>query len=147
MNVAVNSPFNTFILPCNHFSIFKNRLGSDFILRGYFEDEKLVGFTSVIRHGKELETYFLGYDVSIQRENMLYLNMLYDIIGCGISQGFKRIILGRTALEIKSSVGAKPVELNGFMRHSYSPVHSNLRWIFPLLEPKAKWIQRHPFKD
>jgi hypothetical protein len=147
LHVAINSPFNTFILPFNHFSIFKKQLGSDFILRGYYENEKLVGFTSVIRHGEELETYFLGYDVNIQREKMLYLNMLYDIIDCGISQGFKRIILGRTALEIKSSIGAKPVELNGFMRHSYSLVHSNLPWIFPLLEPKAKWIQRHPFKD
>ncbi len=147
LHVAINSPFNTFILPSKHFSIFKKQLCSDFILRGYYENEKLVGFTSVIRHGKELETYFLGYDVSIQREKMLYLNMLYDIIDCGIAQGFHRIILGRTALEIKSSIGAKPVELNGFMRHSYSLVHSNLLWIFPLLEPKANWIQRNPFKD
>ena len=67
---------------------------------------------------------------------MLYLNMLYDIIGCGIAQGFQRIILGRTALEIKSSIGAKPIKLNGFMHHSFSIVHQNLSWIFPFLEPK-----------
>jgi hypothetical protein len=147
LHVAINSPFNTFILPFNHFSIFKKQLGSDFILRGYYENEKLVGFTSVIRHGKELETYFLGYDVSIQREKMLYLNMLYDLINCGIVQGFERIIFGRTALEIKSSVGAEAVPLKGIMRHSFGVIHRNLSWIFPLLEPKAKWIQRHPFKD
>ena len=105
-----------------------------------------MGFTSLIRHGKELETYFLGFDNTIQREKMLYLNMLYDIVGCGIAQGFERIILGRTALEIKSSIGAKPVQLNGYMHHSYSIVHQNLSWIFPFLEPKANWIQRHPFK-
>jgi hypothetical protein len=147
LHVAENAPFNTFILPEKHFSTFKQQLGEDFILRGYFENEQLVGFTTVIRHGNELETYFLGYDDSIQREKMLYLNMLYDLVNCGITQGFERIILGRTALEIKSSVGAIPVQLNGFMQHSYSLIHQNLSWIFPFLEPKTNWIQRHPFKD
>ena len=146
LHVAKNSPFNTFILPLHHFSTFKEKLGDDFIVRGYFLENQLVGFTSLIRHGKELETYFLGFDNSIQKEKMLYLNMLYDIIGCGISQGFQRIILGRTALEIKSSIGAKPIKLNGFMHHSFSIVHQNLSWIFPFLEPKVSWIQRHPFK-
>lgn len=147
LQVVKNSPFNTFILPSKHFSTFKQNLGDDFILRGYFLDNQLVGFTSLIRHGKELETYFLGFENTIQREKMLYLNMLYDIIGCGIAEGFERIILGRTALEIKSSIGAKPVQLNGFMHHSFSIVHQNLSWIFPFLEPKANWIQRHPFKS
>jgi hypothetical protein len=147
LHVAKNAPFNTFILPETHFSTFKKQLGNDFILRGYYENEQLVGFTTVIRHGQELETYFLGYDDTIQREKMLYLNMLYDLIECGITQGFDRIILGRTALEIKSSIGAIPVQLNGFMRHSYGVVHQNLSWIFPFLDPKSTWIQRHPFKD
>ena len=147
LHVAKNALFNTFILPETHFSVFKKQLGEDFILRGYYKNDQLVGFTTVIRHGTELETYFLGYDDTIQREKMLYLNMLYDIIQCGILQGFKRIILGRTALEIKSSIGAIPVQLNGFMRHSFAIVHQNLSWIFPFLEPKSNWIQRHPFKD
>ena len=146
LQVAKNSPFNTFILPSNHFSTFKEKLGDNFIVQGYFLENQLVGFTTLIRHGKELETYFLGFDHSIQREKMLYLNMLYYIIGYGISQGFQRIILGRTALEIKSSIGAKPIKLNGFMHHSFSIVHQNLSWIFPFLEPKVNWIQRNPFK-
>ena len=147
LHVASNAPFNTFILPQNHFSSFKKNLGSEFILRGYYFDNQLVGFTSVIRHGKELETYFLGYDESIQRDKMLYLNMLYDMIDCGISQGFERIILGRTALEIKSSIGAEAVYLKGIMRHNFGLIHSNLSWIFPLLEPASPWIERHPYKD
>lgn len=147
LHVAKNAPFNTFILPKKHFSSFKKHLGSDFILRGYYLENQLVGFTTVIRHGKELETYFLGYDEKIQREKMLYLNMLYDLINCGIIQGFERIILGRTALEIKSSIGAKAVRLEGLMRHRFSMIHTNLSWIFPLLEPDTTWIERHPYKD
>ncbi|WP_459494967.1 hypothetical protein [Aquirufa lenticrescens] len=147
LHVAKNAPFNTFILPKKHFSSFKKHLGSDFILRGYYLKNQLVGFTTVIRHGKELETYFLGYDEKIQREKMLYLNMLYDLINCGIIQGFERIILGRTALEIKSSIGAKAVRLEGLMRHRFGMIHTNLSWIFPLLEPATTWIERHPYKD
>ena len=146
-HVAKNAPFNTFILPSNHFSTFKKYVGTDFILRGYFLDNLLVGFSTVIRHGDELETYFLGYDETIQREKMLYLNMLYDMVDCGIAEGFNRIILGRTALEIKSSIGAKATVLKGIMRHRFGLIHTNLSWIFPLLEPDAKWIERHPFKD
>jgi hypothetical protein len=147
LHVAENAPFNTFILPSNHFSSFKKYVGTDFILRGYFLDNQLVGFSTVIRHGEELETYFLGYDETIQREKMLYLNMLYDMVECGITEGFSRIILGRTALEIKSSIGAKATQLKGIMRHRFGLIHRNLSWIFPLLEPEAKWIERHPFKD
>lgn len=147
LHVAKNAPFNTFILPKTHFSTFKKYLGSDFILRGYYLENQLVGFTTVIRHGKELETYFLGYDEKIQREKMLYLNMLYDLINFGINQGFECIILGRTALEIKSSIGGKAVNLEGIMRHRFSVIHANLSWIFPLLEPAATWIERHPYKD
>lgn len=147
LHVAKNAPFNTFILPKKHFSSFKKHLGSDFILRGYYLENQLVGFTTVIRHGKELETYFLGYDEKIQREKMLYLNILYDLINCGIIQGFERIILGRTALEIKSSIGAKAVRLEGLMRHRFGMIHTNLSWIFPLLEPATTWIERHPYKD
>lgn len=147
LHVAKNAPFNTFILPSDHFTTFKKQLGNDFILRGYYLDDQLVGFTTVIRHGKELETYFLGYDETIQRDKMLYLNMLYDIVAFGIQEGFERIVLGRTALEIKSSIGANAVELHGFMRHSFGLIHKNLSWIFPFLEPKTTWIERHPYKD
>jgi hypothetical protein len=41
---------------------------------------------------------------------MLYLNMLYDMT-YSINKGFKEIIFARTALEIKSSVGARPIQM------------------------------------
>ena len=78
---------------------------------------------------------------------MLYLNMLYNMTEFGITHQFKKIIFGRTALEIKSSIGATPIQLHGFMRHSNSLIHKNLSWIFTLLEPNTNWLERHPFKD
>jgi predicted N-acyltransferase len=146
LHVAENAPFNTFYLPKNHFYLLKEKLKDDFMLYGYFIDGKLIGFNTLIKNGKSLDTYFLGYDEKIQKEKMLYLNMLYDMIACGISLKFKNIIFGRTALEIKSSVGAIDIPMFGFMRHSQPLINQFLGLIFNYLEPETTWKKRNPFK-
>ena len=146
MHVAENAPFNTFYLPKNHFYVLKEKLTNDFMLYGYFIDGKLIGFNTLIKNGKSLDTYFLGYDDKIQKEKMLYLNMLYDMIACGISLKFENIIFGRTALEIKSSVGATDTPMFGFMQHSQPLINQFLGRIFNYLEPETAWKRRSPYK-
>jgi predicted N-acyltransferase len=146
MHVAENAPFNTFYLPKNHFYVLKEKLTNDFMLYGYFIDGKLIGFNTLIKNGKSLDTYFLGYDDKIQKEKMLYLNMLYDMIACGISLKFENIIFGRTALEIKSSVGATDTSMFGFMQHSQPLINQFLGRIFNYLEPETAWKRRSPYK-
>lgn len=145
-HVAKNAPFNTFFLARNHFSFFKEIMKDDFLLYGYFLDEKLIGFNTLIKNGAVMDTYFLGYDESIQREKMLYLNMLYDMIAYSINQGFSSIVFARTALEIKSSVGAKPVKMYGLITHSNTLINHNIGRFFNYLEPKTEWQERNPFK-
>jgi len=146
LHVAEHAPFNTFYLPKNHFYVLKEKLKDDFMLYGYFMEEKLIGFNTLIKNGKSLDTYFLGYDEKIQKEKMLYLNMLYDMIACGISLQFKKIIFGRTALEIKSSVGAIDTPMYGFMRHRQLIINHFIGKIFNYLEPVNIWRRRSPFK-
>jgi predicted N-acyltransferase len=146
VHVAKNAPFNTFFLTKNHFRVCKENLKDNFLFYGYFLGQKLIGFNTLIRNGKSMDTYFLGYDDSIQREKMLYLNMLYDMIAYSINKGFEEIIFSRTALEIKSSVGAKPVEMFGFMEHSNPRINKHVYRIFPYLEPTVVWQERNPFK-
>ncbi len=144
--VAKNAPFNTFFLAKNHFSTLKKQCDNRFQLFGYFLNDKLVGFHTLLLNAETLETYFLGYDETIQKENMLYLNMLYNMTEFGIENGFKRIIFGRTALEIKSSIGAKPVNMSGFIYHNNKLINKYIGKIFKQLEPELIWQQRHPFK-
>ena len=144
--VAKNAPFNTFFLVKNHFSTLKGQCGNRFQIFGYFLNEKVVGFHTLLLNDETLETYFLGYDETIQKENMLYLNMLYNMTEYGIEKGFKRIIFGRTALEIKSSIGAKPVNMSGFIFHNNKLINRFMAKIFKQLEPELNWQQRHPFK-
>ena len=145
-HVALNAPFNTFFLAKNHFSTFKKQCGSRFRICGYFLNDELIGFHSILLNGETLETYFLGYDEIHQKENMLYLNMLYNMTEFGIENGFKKIIFGRTALEIKSSIGAIPISMSGFIMHTNSLINKFIDKIFNGLEPEVNWQQRHPFK-
>jgi predicted N-acyltransferase len=144
--VAKNAPFNTFFLSKNHFSTLKGQCGNRFQIFGYFLNKELVGFHTLLLNDETLETYFLGYNDHIQKENMLYLNMLYNMTEYGIENGFKRIIFGRTALEIKSSIGATPVQMSGFIYHNNKLINRFIGKIFRNLEPEVHWQQRHPFK-
>jgi predicted N-acyltransferase len=146
LHVASNAPFNSFFLPKNHFSVLKEKLLADFMLFGYFMDGQLIGFKTMISNGNVLDTYFLGYDDTIQKEKMLYLNMLYDMTSHAIHNGFSKIIFGRTALEIKSSIGAKPEEIIGLMKHSNKTINRFLPFFFNYLEPKTVWQERNPFQ-
>jgi hypothetical protein len=96
--VAKNAPFNTFFLAKNHFSTMKKQCQNHFLIFGYFLQDKLVGFHTILSNGSVLETYFLGYDAKIQKENMLYLNMLYNMTAYGIENGYKSEELAKELL-------------------------------------------------
>ncbi|NRS90016.1 putative N-acyltransferase [Flavobacterium sp. 7E] len=147
MNVAKNAPFNTFYLTENHFEVFKSCLKDNFLFYGYFIDDTLIGFNTLIKNGVDIDTYFLGYDEQYQREKMLYLNMLYDMIAYSINKGYKRIVFARTALEIKSSVGATPANMLGLMKHSNPIINLFVSKAFRYFEPEMQWQQRNPFKE
>lgn len=145
-HVAKNAPFNSFFLSKNHFTELKKIWKDNFLFYGYFIDDKLIGFNTLIKNGEAMDTYFLGYDDTIQRDKLLYLNMLYDMIAYSIKKKFKTIIFARTALEIKSSVGAKPETMYGLMEHKNPIFNYFLTYFFYYLEPKTVWKKRNPFK-
>jgi predicted N-acyltransferase len=147
MKVAANAPFNTFYLPANHFEVFKESLKDQFLFYGYFIQEELIGFNTLIKNGNDIDTYFLGYDEKYQREKMLYLNMLYDMVAYSINKGYRKIIFARTALEIKSSIGANPTEMYGLMQHSNVFINLFISKTFRYFEPKIQWQQRNPYKE
>ena len=146
LNVTKNAPFNTFYLSENHFASLKQHLHNNFHFYGYFENNIMIGFDTLIKNGHSMETYFLGYDDAVQRERMLYLNMLYDMIAFSINKNFKEIVFARTALEIKSSVGAKPIPMYGFIKHSNLIINKLLPMIFKYFEPKISWKERNPYQ-
>jgi hypothetical protein len=147
-SVSDNAGVNSFKLPKTHFYELKKQLGTKFKLFGHFMDERLVGFYSLILNGNHLETYFLGYDQNLQHKHQMYLNMLYDMAFFGIEQGFESVIFARTAMEIKSSVGAKPYAMAVYIKHSNTFLANRiLKLIVTYMNPVQVWEERHPFKD
>ncbi|AZA52085.1 8-amino-7-oxononanoate synthase [Chryseobacterium sp. G0201] len=145
-NVAENAPFNTFFLAENHFQSMKENLNQNFKIFGYFLDQKLIGFYTLILNNEDIDTYFLGYNKELQKEKQLYLNMLLDMVESSINNKFKRIIFGRTALEIKSTIGAEPIEIFGLIKHNNILLNQFMGRLFSSLNPKAEWVQRRPFR-
>lgn len=146
-NVSNNAKINTFILPENHFYAFKKQLGENFKVFGYYLQGELIGFFTLLKNKKQLETYFLGYDSVHQYKNQLYLNMLYDMAEFGINNQFESIVYARTAMEIKSSVGAKPRDMVMYLKHTNWLMNTILKYIFKLMNPSNQWQERHPFKS
>lgn len=146
-NVSDNAKINTFILPKRHFCSLKVHLQEKFRVIGYYLDGGLVGFYTLIMNNDVLETYFLGYDSEHQYDNQLYLNMLYDMAQFGIENSFKNIAYCRTAMEIKSSVGAKAVPMSMYMKHTNGVLNALLQQIFKLMNPSREWEERHPFQQ
>jgi len=146
-NVSDNAGVNSFKLHNNHFLELKQKLRDDFKIVGYFIDNELVGFFSLIPNGHKLETYFLGYDTKLQRKHQIYLNMLFDMVDYGISNAYKEIVFARTAMEIKSSVGAKPFEMSIYLKHTNTFVlNPILKNVVKFMNPVRHWDERHPFK-
>ena len=79
----------------------------EFSLYGYFLENRLVAFRSSIETTNKLIAHYVGFDSEINAEAKIYQRMLFDYVEEGITKQLPAIHLGRTALEIKSTVGAE----------------------------------------
>jgi predicted N-acyltransferase len=145
--IASNVGFNAFTLHPNYFLNLKKHLGDKFQLIGFFLEGKMVAFCTCIFNGMELEAHFLGLDHNVNREYLVYLNILYSIIDMAIYYRMHSINFARTALEIKSSVGAVPCDLSIYLRHRNRISSSVIKFVFEKLTPEEDWQPRSPFKD
>ena len=145
-NIVKNAPFNTLFLNERYFYGLKEYLKDDFKLIGYFIEDKLIGFYTLLFGKNDVDAHFLGLDHDYNNKYQVYLNMLYDMIRMGIEHGKKEVIMARTALEIKSSVGAEPFGMFVYTKFQNPVINTFLRsfaadWVKP-----EKWTQRSPFK-
>ncbi|HLP95865.1 MAG TPA: GNAT family N-acetyltransferase [Saprospiraceae bacterium] len=146
-DIANNAGFNMVDLNEHYLAALKKDLHEHFQMYAYYLDGKLVAFYTMIWNHDELEAHFLGYEKSLNHDYQLYLNILYDIIKMGIEGGSKQIVFARTALEIKSSVGAVAHDLYCYLRHQNAVANRFVPTILDYLKPVEEWQPRHPFKD
>jgi predicted N-acyltransferase len=144
--IASTAEFNLIYLQKGYFLNLKRHLKQDFCVKGYFINGELVGFLSALRNGRELEAHFLGLKEEYNFSHQLYLNILYELVRIGIDWQVNDIIYARTALEIKSSVGAEPYNMYNYLRHRNNLSSKMLKSLFEYLQPEPPvWQPRHPF--
>ncbi|MFK7781569.1 GNAT family N-acetyltransferase [Psychroserpens sp.] len=145
-NVSDNAGVNSFKLHKAHFYHLKKELNNGFKIFGYYLNEELVGFYSLIKNYNKLETYFLGYKQESQHEYQMYLNMLFDMASFGIENKYNQVIFARTAMEIKSSIGAKPKQMQIYLKHTNNMfANTIMKLVVKYANPVRDWDERHPF--
>ncbi len=144
--VAKNAGFNMVDLNERYLAALKRDLGDHFKMFGYYRDGELLAFYTTIQNGQELDAHFLGYDKSRNHDLQLYLNILYDIVRIGLNAGCCTIVFARTALEIKSSIGAVAHSLWCYVRHQNGLFNNFTATILDYLKPVETWQPRHPFR-
>ena len=144
-NTIDNADFNAQVLDLNTYSYLKDTYKNLFTVIGYFLDEKLVGFLSAMKNGDNLDAHFIGIDYSLNKTYAIYPRILNDYVRLGIETSSEQINLGRTASEIKSTLGAKPQTLTCYFKHKNPFLNLLLKPIVRRASIKT-YKQHQPFK-
>ncbi len=129
------------LLLCYHKS-----LGDRYRVIGFQDNDEISGFISYIIDGDKMFAMHLGINKEADRYGKLYQRMLYTLVEEAFKNGVNRINLGRTGAEIKSTLGAYPIE-NSFVVFTRSKA---LLFLFKLyakyIQKKFIYTYRNPFK-
>jgi hypothetical protein len=110
------------------------------------KDGRAAGFVTVVKDGATAVGYYLGYDRAANETTPLYFRLLYAAVETSLAMGCRRISFGRTALEPKARLGARPVALRCWIRHRVPVVNVALRR-FLREAPHDVAPERSPFSE
>ena len=133
-------------LDADYFSELKKTIGDKFTFTGYFLKDKLVAFRTSFLLNDILEAHFIGLDYKLNKELDLYQNILYDYIKEAFENNLSSVYFGRTASEIKSTVGAVAYNLTCYIRHRNTFSNAIIKPFIEYLQP-SEWVPRSPFKE
>jgi hypothetical protein len=144
-NTISNADFNAQVLDLSTYIKLRALYKDNFIVKAYFYDEKLVGFLSALDNNNHLDAHFIGLDYELNKTYAIYPRILNDYVRLGIKRQVSQINFGRTASEIKSTIGATPESLVCYTRHRHNVINKLLK---PFIgQVKIKEFKQHePFK-
>jgi hypothetical protein len=117
----------------------------DFEIRTYHLNNVCVGFMTAVICGDRCEAHIVGLDYEHNREHGIYQRMLYDYVEVAIARHCTHLVFGRTAAEIKSTIGAFAVDLTVMIRHARKISNTLLSLILNYVKPSA-FPQRQPYQ-
>ena len=143
--VLEKSDFNFGKITAQSFIGFKTNLKDNFSFMGYFLDDVLIGFSTAMTHHKMMDANFVGLDYLYNNKYALYQRMLYDFVERAITENLVEIRLGRTAEEIKSCLGAEPMDMELYVKHKNAISNKVVKSIIKTVKPSSFKLHQ-PFK-
>lgn len=133
-------------LPVTFLPTLAERLGDDIRFTVLRKDGELLGFVTTVRDGETAVGYYIGFDRRANAEIPVYFRLLQSVIGHAIALGCRRLSLGRTALEPKARLGARPDPLRIWLRHRIPMLNLIVRGLLHTIDDHDEVPQRNPFK-
>ncbi len=128
-----------------HFITLKKSLGDNYLVHAWYHNNEIVAFATTLINPNCAIAEFVGYNADLNKQLKLYQTILYKYVAQGIEMKKKLVEFGRTGLEIKSTIGAQPIEYSTYIKLTNKVIHHQVASIINNLKTEA-WQPRNPFK-
>jgi len=144
--VQGNATVRLVTLPAAYLPALARAAGDNFRCTVIRRAGQIIGFVTSLRDGDTAIGYYIGFDRAAADEGLpLYLRLLHATIEDALTWKSARLSLGRTALEPKAGLGARPEPMTVWLRHRVPAVNWLLRGLLGAV-PHAEAPERNPFK-
>ena len=143
--VQVNAGVRLFELVPDYFAMLQKAAGERFRCSVIRQQGKMLGFLISVADGDTSVAYHIGFDRAAAATLPIYLRLLHAGIADAIAMGCKEISYGRTALEPKAALGAKPQPFGILVRHRQPVLNKMMKRLLTGIEHEEA-PERSPFK-
>jgi Acetyltransferase (GNAT) domain len=141
-----NAPVRLVTLRDSYLPALADAAGNDFRCTVARRGDEILGFVTTFRDGDTAIAYYIGFDRAAAASGVpLYLRLLHTTIADAIEWRCTRLSLGRTALEPKAALGAKPEPMSVWLRHRVPVFNWMMRGLLGAV-PHGEAPERNPFK-
>ena len=141
-----NARLRLVTLPVTFLPTLAKELGDDMRFTILKRGETLLGFVTTVKDGETAVGYYIGFDRTANADIPIYFRLLQAVIGHAISLGCKRLSLGRTALEPKARLGARPDPMRVWIRHRLPMLNLIVRGLHRTIDDHEEPPELNPFK-
>jgi predicted N-acyltransferase len=144
-SVQVNAGFRPFELRPEYFPELQKAAADRFLCSVIKRNDDIIGFMITVADGDTAIAYHIGMNRDASADLPIYLRLLHAGIADAIALGCKDVSFGRTALDPKASLGAKPQTFGILLRHRQPVLNKLIKRILLGIEHEDA-PDRNPFK-
>lgn len=141
-----NARLRLVTLPVSFPPALAGQLGDDMRFTVLKKNDELLGFVTTVKDGETAVGYYIGFDRKRNAEFPIYFRLLQSVIGHAIALNCTRLSLGRTALEPKARLGARPDAMRVWIRHRIPMLNLIVHGLLHTIDDHEEPPERNPFK-